>query len=270
MDKRVQAIADRARNEFGLENYRLERHAIYKRFGRYELNMEWFPNEVEEPVDEDSNPDGTVSIDYDIQQERFQNVICTMGKSYSTARPFKEKTIEEAAAWLERQTGLTFEQDFFAEAASENEFQFVSRVDGIRLSPSFQLNVEFDEEGKLLLFSTYGEAPNLALVEKQEFKLTLEEIESTVKKHLTLVNIPSEAEKTFIPVYAIDEVYVTADGKRCIPFLSDNSTVEINRLMEWNEPLDGTIERQYIDRTREVSADEAFTAGTRRRCHVDR
>ena len=33
MDKRIQAIADRARIEFGLENYRLERHAIYKRDG---------------------------------------------------------------------------------------------------------------------------------------------------------------------------------------------------------------------------------------------
>ena len=33
MDKRIQAIADRARTEFSLENYRLERHAIYKRHG---------------------------------------------------------------------------------------------------------------------------------------------------------------------------------------------------------------------------------------------
>ena len=82
MDKRLQAIADRARIEFGLENYHLERHAIYKqRHGNgYELNMEWFPNEIEEPVEEDMNPDGTVSIDYNIQQERFQSVICRDGE----------------------------------------------------------------------------------------------------------------------------------------------------------------------------------------------
>ena len=83
--------------------------------------------------------------------------------------------------------------------------------------------------------------------------MTLEEIEPIVKEHLTLINLPSEAEKTFIPVYAIDEVYVTADGKRCIPFLSDESTVEIEQLMEWTEPLHGKIERQYIARTQEVS-----------------
>ena len=32
--------------------------------------------------------------------------------------------------------------------------------------------------------------------------------------------------------------------------------------MEWREPLHGKIERQYIARTQEVSADEAFNAGT--------
>lgn len=260
MDERIQAIADRARIEFGLENYYLARHAIYqKRNGRdYELNMEWFPNDYDGPLEEDMNPDGTASIDYNIQQGRFQSVIFTMGTTYSTAHPFKAKTIEEAAAWLERQTGLIYEQDFFAEQASENEFKFVSRVDGVRLSPSLQLNVEFDDDGKLLIYSTYGEVPDVKLVEKQEFNLTLEEIEPIVKAHLTCINIPSEAEEKFIPVYAIDEVYVTADGKRCIPFLLDERMTQVDHLMEWDEPLDGKIEKQFINFSEEVSVDEAF------------
>lgn len=260
MDKRIQAIADRARIEFGLENYHLERYAIYpKRNGTdYELNMEWFPSEYDGLRDEDLNPEGTASIDYNIQQERFQSVIFTMGTSYSTAHPFKEKTIEEAAAWLESQTGLMYEQDFFAEQASENGFHFVSRVDGVRLSPSLQLKVEFDDDGKLLTLSLYGEAPDLEFVEKQEFKLTLEEIEPIVKAHLTRINIPSEAEEKFIPVYAIDEVYVTADGKRCIPFLLDERMTQVDHLMEWDEPLDGRIERQFISFSENVSVDDAF------------
>ncbi|MGN7387935.1 hypothetical protein [Sporosarcina sp. SAFN-015] len=260
MDKRVQAIADKASMEFGLDHYHLGRYSFYtKRNGTdYELNMEWFPNDTEAPIEEDINPDGTVSIDYNIQQDRFQSVIFTRGTTFSTVRPFTKKTIEEAAAWLERQTGLVYEQDFFAEQASDNGFQFTSRVDGIRLSPSFQLNVEFDDDGKLLVFSAYGDAPDLKLVEKQEFKLTLEEIEPTVKKHLTLVNIPSEAEEKFVPVYAIDEVYVTADGKRCIPFLSDERMAKVDHLMEWDEPLRGSIERQFINFAEDVTADEAF------------
>lgn len=262
MDERIQAIADRARIEFGLENYYLARHAIYqKRNGRdYELNMEWFPYDYDGPLEEDMNPDGTASIDYDIHRGCFQNVIFTMGTSYATVHPFKEKTIEEAAAWLERQTGLTYEQDFFAEQASENGYQFISRVDGVRLSPSLQLNVEFDDDGKLLTYSIYGEVPDVKLVEKREFKLTLEEIEPTVKAHLTRVNLPSEAEEKFIPVYAIDEVYVTADGKRCIPFLLDERMTQVDHLMEWDEPLDGRIDKQFINFPGEVSVDEAFQA----------
>lgn len=260
MDERIQAIADRARIEFGLENYHLARHVIFqKRNGKdYELNMEWFPNDYDGAHEEDINPDGTASIDYNIQQGRFQSVVFTMGTTYSTAHPFKEKTIEEAAAWLERQTGLTYEQDFFVEQASENGFQFVSRVDGVRLSPSLQLNVEFDDDGKLLTYSTFGEIPDVTLVEKQKFKLTLEEIEPIVKAHLTRINIPSEAKEKFIPVYAIDEVYVTADGKRCIPFLLDERMTQVDHLMEWDEPLDGKIEKQFINFSEEVSVDEAF------------
>ncbi|MFD1206308.1 hypothetical protein ACFQ38_14520 [Sporosarcina contaminans] len=264
MDKRVQAIADKARIEFGLEKYDLKRYSFYKkRNGKgYEMNMEWFPVEYDGPIEEDENPDGTASIDYDIQQDRFTNVVFVMGKSYSTAHPFQEKTIEEIASWLERQTGLTYGQDFFAEQASEDEFQFISRVDGIRISPSFHLNVKITDDGKLLSFSTFGVAPDLSKIEKQNFNLTLEEIEPTVKAHLTLVNIPSEAEKKFVPVYAIDEVYVTADGKRCLPFLFDERGMEVDHLMEWDEPLRGKIERKYIDLSSEATADEAFNEDT--------
>lgn len=260
MDKRIQAIADQARIEFGLENYRMERYAIYEKRNStdYELHMEWFPNDYDGVLEEDMNPEGTASIQYNIQQKRFESVIFTMGTSYSTAHPFREKTIEEAAAWLEKQTGLSYEKDFFAEQASEGSFTFVSRVDNVRLSPSLQLNVEFDDEGKLLFFSIYGEEPNLELVEKQDFNLTLEEIEPIVKAHLSRINLPSEADETFRSVYAIDEVYVTADGKRCLPFLLDEQMTQVDHLMEWDEPLDGKIERQFIDMPGDVSVVEAF------------
>ncbi|MDN4606598.1 hypothetical protein [Sporosarcina highlanderae] len=265
MDERVKAIADKAQNEFGLERYRLERYTFHenRKSPGFILNMEWFPIDFDGPVEEDMNPDGTASIDYDIQSERFTSAIFTMGRSYSTAHPFKVKTIEEAAAWLEKITNLAYKQDFFAEQASENGFRFIARKDNVRLSPNLQLNVEFDDDGRLLLFSTYGEAPNWGLIEKQEFNLTLEEIEPIVKKHLTLVKFPSESEERFVHVYAIDEVYVTADGKRTIPFLLDDlTTVEMDHLMEWDEPLEGKIERQSFNVTKEVSADEAFNSHT--------
>lgn len=265
MDERIQAIADRAQKEFGLEKYTLERFAIYeKRNGQdYTVNLEWYPTDYEGPIDEDLNPDGTASIDYDIGTGRFTSVIFTMGKNFSTVVPFTERTVEEAAAWLEGVTGLTYGQDFFAELASSNDFRFASRVDGISLSPGFHLNVEIGKDGQLMVFSTYGELPDLSLIEKQAFNLTLEEIEPIVKEHLTVINFPSEADERFVPVYAIDEVYVTADGKRCIPFNVDERMTEVDYIMEWDEPLEGKIERRFIDAGEEVSVDEAFNEETR-------
>ncbi|WP_339252980.1 hypothetical protein NSQ43_03275 [Sporosarcina sp. FSL W8-0480] len=265
MDKRIKSIADKAKKKFGLERYRLARHTFHedRKNSGFILNMEWFPIDFDGPDEEDMNPDGTASIDYDIQSERFTSAIFTMGKSFSTAHPFKEKTIEEAAAWLEKTTGLAYNHDFFAEQASENGFRFIARLDGVKLIPTFQLNVEFDADGKLLLYSAYGEAPNWGLIEKQEFNLTLEEIEPIVKEHLTLVKFPSESEERFVRVYAIDEVYVTVDGKRTIPFLLDDQmTLKMDHLMDWKEPLEGRIEQKFTDPAKEVSADEAFSSYT--------
>ena len=46
-------------------------------------------------------------------------------------------------------------------------------------------------------------------VAKSEFTLTLEEIEPLVKEQLQLVNFPLDGEKRFVPVYAMEEVYIT-------------------------------------------------------------
>ena len=58
MDKRLQKIVDEAQVKFGLDAYRLERHSIYKERNTigeayYKFNMEWFPKELNEPVEED-------------------------------------------------------------------------------------------------------------------------------------------------------------------------------------------------------------------------
>ena len=50
--------------KFGLDAYRLERHSIYKQRDAkgkclLSFNMEWFPKEWNEPVEEDYNPEGT-------------------------------------------------------------------------------------------------------------------------------------------------------------------------------------------------------------------
>ena len=122
------------------------------------------------------------------------------------------------------------------------------------------IEVDFDDAGKLTFLHSYGTNPASGIsLSNQNSLLTLEEIEPIVKKQLQLVNFPSESEKRFVPVYAMEEVYVTVDGKRIIPFMEhERSEVKVDEVIEWDKPLEGQINREEITVVVEVSVEEAF------------
>lgn len=264
MDKRLQKIVDEAQEKFGLNAYRLERHSIYKERDTtgdayYTFTMEWFPKELNEPIEEDYNPEGTAIVEYAIQKQHFSDVSFVQGESFSTKTHFPGKTVDEVATWLEKETGLVYKQDFKLTQANANGFQFESDVDGIYFSPSCMIEVDFDDVGKLTSYHSYGMNLSQDLVKRSKFMLTLEEIEPIVKKQLQLVNFPSETEKRFVPVYAMEEVYVTADGERVIPFMEhERSEVKVDEVIEWDKPLEGQINREEVTVVVEVSPEEAF------------
>ena len=264
MDKRLQKIVDEAQEIFGLDAYKLERHSIRKERDTsgnayYTFNMEWFPKALNEPIEEDYNPEGTAIVEYAIQKQCFSSVLFVQGKSFSTKTHFPNQSVEEVTVWLEKETGLLYKRDFKLTQASANGFQFKSDIDGIYISPSCMIEVDFDNAGKLTSYHWYGTPPSQELVEQTKFTLTLEEIEPIVKKQLQLVKFPSESEKRFIPVYAIEEVYVTVDGERVIPFMEhERSEVKIEEIIEWNKPLEESINREEIAFLSDASVEDAF------------
>lgn len=264
MDERLQQIVDEAQVKFGLEAYELERHSISKHRDAkggayYSVNMEWFPQELNELVEEDMNPEGTACLEYNIQDQCFDRVIFTQGQSFSTIAPFVEKTPEEAATWIEKQTGLKYGIDFKLTQASDDEFHYEMDIEGVRMSPGFMMIVKFDEVGKLNSYSRYGTVPRQEDIEKSAFTLTLEEIESLVKKQLQLVRFPSELENRFVPTYAMDEVFVTVDGKRIIPFFEhERSIIKVGEVLEWDHPLVQTFKREELAFVSESTVEEAF------------
>ncbi|MBB4824547.1 hypothetical protein HNO89_001771 [Sporosarcina luteola] len=265
MDHRIQAIAKTTQVEFGLENYRLARHAIFQKqdaFGEsyYQLSMEWFPLTAGN-VDEDENPAGTAVIDYHIQEKRFESVIFVMEQSESTSLPFKDKTVEEMASFVERMTRYQFGRDFSLLHFYGTGATFHSEIDGIRLSPSFQAEVNCDEEGKLLAFTTFGKAPDQNALIRQEFHLTLEEVEPLVQEQVKLFEFPSEKMGKFVSAYTVDEVFIAADGLTCLPFFADERmAVAVGELLEWAEPLNGSIDRQPMEPSQAIDVEKAFQA----------
>ena len=161
MDERLQRIADEVKVKYGLEAYQLETYSIYKErdskgHAFYTFNMEWFPKEIEGSVEEDTNPDGTAIIEYNIQEQSVKSITFVQGKSFSTKTHFTEKTPDEVAAWVEGETGLTYKIDFNLTQANEFGFQFQTDIGGINISPSGIIDVEFDANGKLTSFYTFG------------------------------------------------------------------------------------------------------------------
>lgn len=264
MDKRLQKIADDIKVKFGLDAYKLATHSIHKERNSlgeayYKFNMEFFPNEISGEYEEDVNPEGTAIVDYNIQNEIVESVIFVEDKSFSTKTHFPNKTEEEVGNWIESETGLAYGSNFVMTDVHENGFQFSPNIEKVEITPAGMIEVEFDNKGKLTTYNLYDPIPSNEDLEVTEFTLTLEEIEPLVRQQLQLVKFPFEAEKRFEPIYAMEEVYVTLDGTRSIPFLEhERLEVKVDEVIEWTEPFTGELVREQIDLVSEATADDAL------------
>jgi hypothetical protein len=264
MDDRLKKIIDQTSLKFGLEEYHLETWHFLKRVSEkgsriYSINMEWLPRQAMDLTEEDTSPEGSVTIEYLLGEARYESIIFVQGKSYSTISLFENKTVEEVASWVEQETGLTLGEDIRLSEIQENGYQFQSAIDGICLSPDTMIEVKFDDEGKLLYFVSYGEGFNKEDITKSAFSLTLEEIEPIVKQQLQLVKLPSEENQKFVSVYAIDEVYVSVADKKIIPyFVHERSEVKVEETVVWDKPSSYELNREEIFLHSEVSVEEAF------------
>ncbi|WP_210468471.1 hypothetical protein [Sporosarcina sp. 6E9] len=264
MDQRIQEIADDIKVKYGLDDYKLETYSIHKERNSlgeayYKFNIEFFPNEFSGELVEDLNPEGTAIVDYNIQKEIVESVIFVEDKSFSTMTHFPGKTEEEVGYWIESETGLTYGKDFVMTEVLENGFQFSPNIEGVEITPVGMIEVEFDNDGKLTSYNLYDPIPSSGDLEWAEFTLTLEEIEPLVRKQLQLVNFPLEAEKKFVPIYAMEEVYVTLDGSRVIPFLDhEREEVKVDEVIEWTQPFTGELVREQIDLVSEATVEDAF------------
>ncbi|AOV07168.1 hypothetical protein [Sporosarcina ureilytica] len=265
MDERLRKIADEIKEKFGLEQYHLETYSFHKERNNvgdfyYKCNLEFFPATIIGEVEEDLYPSGTAIVDYNLTEEAVISVVFVEGQSFSTKVHFNERTAQEVADWIEEETKLIYKRDFRLADRLENGYQFKIEIDGIDSSPGGLIEVEFNDEGKLTSYFTYDTNVNDKTVELEKFTLTLEKIEPVVKEQVRFINIPDENSRRFVPIYTINEVFITNDGKRNIPHsVRDRNRIVVNEQLEWVTPLDGEIERQFIQPSSTVSIEEAFT-----------
>lgn len=259
MDTRVQELVEYTINKFGLNQYYLQNYHFNRTVNSfnetvYTLAMEFFPNHAEKD-DDDLNPDGTVCIEINIENRKFTSVIFVMGKSYTENGFVFNGEMEEVIEWVENETGLTYGKHFQIHKEEKGEVYFKACINSISVSPSGWINIKFNEEGKLTLFSVFGEFPSIEVAE--EFSLNLDKIDHLKKEQIKLINFPSYEEKKLYSIYAVEEIYITNDGTRTIPFEIFKDE-KVDQTIYWEEPLNTSFERKYINWMGEITAEQAF------------
>jgi hypothetical protein len=268
MDIRIKELIDFAKTKFGLDNYYLQRHSLNRNVNVfnetvYTLSMEWFPNQVSEQEDNDTNPEGTAVIEIDVNSRKLESVIFVMGKSFANdGVTFANLIANDIIKWIEDETGLTYGKQFQLEKEEEGKMYFKECFNGVATSPSGYIEVHFDQEGNLTFFSVHGHYPSKTLVKEETYTLSLEKVEHLARKQLKLIEFPSYEKNRLFPVYVMEEIYVMNDQTSTIPFqfiVNMCSQTDVDRTIYWNEPINKPFERKEINWIENVTPEQAFS-----------
>ncbi|GGJ82423.1 hypothetical protein GCM10007063_01140 [Lentibacillus kapialis] len=258
MDKQLQAAVDYARDSLGLHDHQLKRYQFFRDKNHFNetnfiLNMEWHPIGN---ADDALNPAGTAVVDINFYTKAVRLVEFIGGVNNADSSLYPSSTAkEDVIEWIEEMTGLTFGRQFLIAHEKEQVLKFAAAVDNIPVSPSGMIRVEFNKDGLLTVFSIDGEFPDEAQIEWEPFALTPDKYEPFAKIQCQLWRLPDQEQEKWLSVYGIEEVFLTNDAARTIPFMfgaNRSSFIAMDKLLQWEEPLDSFFEQKDIDLSPEV------------------
>ncbi|WP_010531461.1 hypothetical protein [Lentibacillus jeotgali] len=261
MDEQLQEIIDYVRETVGLNDHELKRYQFFREKNHfnetiYILNMEWFPT-GDAGSDEDFNPQGTAVVDINFHTKaiRLLNFAAGVNSADSSLYPLSAAK-EDVIDWIEEITGLTFGRQFLIAHEEDTTLKFGAAVDNIPVSPSGRIRVGFNDDDVLTGFSIDGEFPNEAQIEWEPFALTPDKYEPFAKDQCRLLVLPDQEQEKWLPVYGIEEVFLTNDAVQTIPFTygeDRSSYMTLDEVLQWEEPLEGgEFEQKEIDLSPEV------------------
>lgn len=267
MDARIKELVDFAKDQWGLTEYYLGRHRLFRRLmldgeTLYLLNMEWFPNIYADWTEEEENPEGTASININIHTKEFQSVIFVQGLTYAEKGVvFANKDIKEVKEWLTAITGLNIEKDFVCKQTDKREYYFEERWNSVPLSPSCSINVGFNENGELTFYAKNVSVTTYKRELEEEYTLLLADIEDIAREQVVLAKFPEN--DGMIMVYGVEETYIRNDRKGSIPFMQEQVGFRknINKEIDWQEPMKDSFERKFLHWDDEISVGDAYFKG---------
>ncbi|MBD3860807.1 hypothetical protein IEE86_13825 [Bacillus sp. 28A-2] len=268
MNTNIQQLIDQTRVKFGLDQYHLKRHSFHRYINMfnetiYTLNMEWFPPHEAEPKDDDINPDGAAVIEVNLNTGQVETVIFVMDKTYAqNGVTFKRPYPAHAIQWIEQETGLIYGEHFHMHQKEKGALLFEENIDGVKVTPSGTIEVKWDEHGQLIYFTHHGPFLAKTLLRAEEYVLSIEMIESLAKQQVQRLEWPSFEQNRIRFIYALEEIYVKNDGTGHIPFeigREETHCINMNQVMEWNEPLNNSFEKKEMNIHEDISAEQVFS-----------
>lgn len=269
MDRRISELIDVTQGKFGLDNYYLKGHELNRYVNVfqetvYTLSMEWFPEHVEEPKD-GSNPVGTAIIEVNVSTHQFISVIFVMDTTYAmNGISFASMDKYDIIEWMERETGLIYGKQLQLHKEEEGTLLFNEVFNGVSVSPSGSVEIKYDSEGNLTLFSVQGQFPSKDIIKKETYTLNFNKVEHLLKEQLQLIEFPSHEEK-IISIYGVEEVYITNDQMRKFPFefiVDVKFYTSINQKVFYDKKINNLFKEEEINLMEEVTADQALSLET--------
>lgn len=248
-------------NDYRLHTYRFRRKGNLLGKTEYTLEMEWLPPHADPPDEDGSNPPGTACVEVDVHSRRFQSIIFVGGQSAAEGIRFLGEDGQDVIRWMEKETGLVYGEHFYLIQKEQGKYQFAAGVKGVPVAPAGILEIELDGEGKLIFFTKYGYFPSSQEVRHEPFSLTLEQVEPIARQQLKRFHFPSQKRKRIIPVYALEEVFVSNDLSTIFPadpLIETPSALSMDETLYWDKGLDQPFDRREMEPFEEVTPDQAF------------
>ncbi|MGV2619561.1 UNVERIFIED_CONTAM: hypothetical protein N8J90_00180 [Halobacillus marinus] len=260
MEQRLEGLAEQVKEQFGLRDYTLAREHIHRRVGpnretQFIYSMEWFPSDSDQD-DEDLNPEGTASIEVDVHTGQLQHVIFVGGVTHAESIVLDDEA--KVRRWIETETGVNVAEQTEQASGEIRTYQYHSVIDGIRTTPAGTIEIRLDEAGRLVFFTIHGRFPQKEEADVESFALTTEKVKEIVMEQLQLLEFPVMEKECFVSAFALEEIYVTNDGRETLPFqlFWSEQRVERDEILTYSSPLRGTVETQEIDLSEEVSLEQ--------------
>ena len=153
---------------------------------------------------------------------------------------------------------MTYGKQFRLAQENHGEFRFHECIDGIKVYPSGYIHVNVDDSGNLTCFSIHGFYQSNEIISKDAFNLSLKKIEKLSLDQLKLIKFPSS--EKLIPLYGMEEIYVTNDGLSTIPcdFNNDRRALMLDKPIYWEDPIHKPFKRKEISLDWDVSMEQAL------------